>query len=1151
MNCPKCKKEISDNVIRCPHCNTKVKVICPKCKSINVLGAKSCSACGNELLKFCPKCHAANLPSAKSCRKCGVTFVSATKTSKPVTKKSPILQKTANSTTTQVIKEKITDNSTPEQENLKEKPQNSNVEINDNQIEITTEEKKVVKEIKANVNPPEQLNNDFVPYDKGLDEENNSILKPTEAVPSIPFDNMMQESEVVEQKISDEPEDSEKTNTEEPKEILTGKEKSPEPVQETFEKTILEEFSNTDIEYKEQFEAKNIIIDALEDFGTSIIGISSEEGLGKTIILKHVLAQLQDKNYIWLNGECSAITQISPFGLIQDILLTHFVLPNFVQNVEQFKKDTRKFFVQNHPNLTDEEYELIINVLYPHKVDIFENSLINKQKTFEVLEKFLLNLKEQSTVVLIIENFDLIDGASFEFLTYLANNGLLDDRLKIIVTYREKRIVQSYFYSSQISNKSFKNIFLGRLTNEYINSLIKILLNNQDPIPTDIKKQMFTNCMGTPAYIEQCICYLSEINALAIEDGKIKYNAKYLDFKLPKTIKDIMEKRFEVIKKKLPALLNVLQVASLIGNKFSVSILQNVVDLDEQNLAKLIDIAVNSGYIAPMNEYIYAFKNAFIWKYVFESAKEEQLYQLFNEKIIKVIKKLTLSNNSIKALVLENLERKNDALDIWTENIKLSAFLGDTNLYTISQKQCLKLLEEIEVVNGSTIKNNIYERVGKLLYKTNPEHAIEYLSNAVLHAKQIQDSKKIIELAGYLASSADITGNFFGIIESVDMVLSQLSEEEYPLECALIKTRKLKALLSLGNYEEIINLIDNDIIGILENALSKQITNKTIDPVMVYESWLDANLVLANALSIQGNSRAFDVMNMVLEVLKTNKINNNQYICKIKLAYALANTMTGDILSSETILNEIVSKFSKDVLSPKLISKWNIIHVLNCLLRGKISEIKQHLYSMVTFAHNCNDEFGKNILKTILAVIIRNDGDSVKALNIMNEQVSYFAKEKIAIGALLSWYYIAETTLKVDSADKALDIATKALEVAKNPKINNYFFMVLYKKLIAEIFIVKEDLDATKMYLEKALLITNKYELKLLKAQLYLQYGKYLEEVLSKDLTDAEIIAQDILKMYEKSIASIKKLGLENIEEEAKNAITNFKTFCRLNQIKI
>ena len=74
MRCLKCKKEISNDLIRCNYCNTKVRTVCPICGAKNPLTAEFCDGCGLQLLKYCDSCGCVNLPSAVACRKCAIEF---------------------------------------------------------------------------------------------------------------------------------------------------------------------------------------------------------------------------------------------------------------------------------------------------------------------------------------------------------------------------------------------------------------------------------------------------------------------------------------------------------------------------------------------------------------------------------------------------------------------------------------------------------------------------------------------------------------------------------------------------------------------------------------------------------------------------------------------------------------------------------------------------------------------------------------------------------------------------------------------------------------------------------------------------------------------------------------------------------------------
>ena len=78
-----------------------------------------------------------------------------------------------------------------------------------------------------------------------------------------------------------------------------------------------------------------------------------------------------------------------------------------------------------------------------------------------------------------------------------------------------------------------------------------------------------------------------------------------------------------------------------------------------------------------------------------------------------------------------------------------------------------------------------------------------------------------------------------------------------------------------------------------------------------------------------------------------------------------------------------------------IISKWNFIDILNKFFNKSYTTLYSELFNVAAYANNVNDSFTKNILKTILAKVLKDNNQTKKALEILEEQVAYFAKEKV------------------------------------------------------------------------------------------------------------------------------------------------------------
>ena len=1188
MRCLKCKKEIPDNVLRCSFCHTKVQSVCPVCGSLNPLNSEFCSRCGLQLLKYCAKCGCVNFPNAAKCRKCGnifgkddevisITDLEETIVSESVDNKGdfinePVIENQQNNDDEHQSLAEPTIDASIQIESVSTKNSQEDISSSAEQSDSESESFDFVEvqdDELLNFSDGENIDDiDLLAIaDSGSDLIDEEFKKSDTDVKYFTNDDVILTNKEENQTenlenlsdSNDEQVSFEDSNTSQTSENLSDQNLQEKTLAEdeisdkisTVDKDTVESDVIGESRSYNQLKSKNLIVKAVQNPQKLIIGLSAPEGYGKSTVLRYLFADLKHRNCAWLWGECSANSQISPYGIFQEMILTFFNMPNFSNMSSDFLKQAKTMLSETLPFFSQDEIFNLFNFLYPSLTSNFEDILINKDITFALLEKFILELSKKTKLILVIDDFDMIDGASYAFLTYFIEQGHLCENIKLIISYKDDRVTQGYFYSEKLNQNQYEDIRLAKLTKDDSDNLIKLFFGGKNPLPPDLFDKIYEHSDGNSAYIEQIMVLLNENNAFQKIDNDIVYQNVPVEENLPKNLHEILSVRLSYIQNKYPMCFRTLCTAAIMGNKFNVKLLGIVMKLKEEEFQYVMQLLTNFAYVAQFNNNIYEFKNTILWKFIYEKAKQNKDFILLNEKIFDIISSFTLSSNALKALIAQNLNQKLLALNIWTENIKLCAYLGDEHLWTLSQKQCLKIAEEVNSENNEVIINNIHERLGKLLYVSRPAEAVPYLSAAINNALKIGNRPKIIELSGYLSKSCSLVGNYFGVIEAVDTVLKVIDSPNSKLEMALIKHKKMKAMFSVGNAEEIFNLASNEIVPVVEQALSGVISNNGISMDVIYETWLECNLTVAMALISQGNNKCFDILKVIDEIVAKNNVTNKNYLQRLKLAKALAYCVQGQVKHSEDILISLSQETSNEIVAPEIISLWNFTNILNKLFKREWANLKEDMYSVVTFANNYNDVLVKNLLKVFLGKILQEEGNLSKALDIFNEQVTVFAKAKIAIGALLCWYYIAKLTLVSESSDKALDIAQKALDVAKNPKISNYYFIVQYKKLIAEIYLIKGDTEAAKMYIEKALMIVKKYDMKLLKVSLYQLYAKYLEEMVSKKPQNKANYASNAINTYQKALGLVSELDIPSIEDEIQKNYSSFKAFCQLNNIKV
>ena len=714
--------------------------------------------------------------------------------------------------------------------------------------------------------------------------------------------------------------------------------------------------------------------------------------------------------------------------------------------------------------------------------------------------------------------------------------------LKFLILYNEPKPAKGYFYFPENTDERiYLDVGIAPLEFGQIGMLVNQKTSKIEGFPELSQaelQEIYTISKGNPSYINHALDFCF--------DCQLSGN----DFQLATTFNSLLEFRLGLLAHINPVAYDILLGSAIIGDKINMNLLKEIFEVNDKTFLEIMIYLKKMDYITPINDIYCEFSSLLLWETILKTAKNDINYNAINQKIFKHLTGFTLNSHAILGIIAQNLKQPQLALEIWTKNTRLASYVGDLNLYAISQKQSLALINEFDETQTLKIRYNISERLGKLLANSNPTEAIEYLPDAISNAQAIGDSPREVELLAYLASCCRKTGNYFGEVECVDSVLKKVKPEN-KLEIALLKTTKLNALLNIGNCGQIINMIDTEIMPIIDQYFDKKLNIKDAKLGFMYETWLKTYLVLANALVMQGNDRSFEILTILFDIIERNQIKDDLFICKCKITLAFANTIKGNYKASEQMLEEVLKLYRENTMDNETIIRWNFINIINNFFQKQYDGIQEDLFQIVTFANNNGDNFTKNILKTLLGKVLKDNDNVKQAIEIYNDQIAYFAKEKMAVGALLTWFLIADATLITDGAQSAMEIAEQALEVAQNPKIDSYFFTVLLKMVIAKCAITTSDFETAKIHLENAISLAKKFNMNDLLSRLYILYGKYFQELgLVKSAEQIEYL-QNAEKMYKNAEELIAKTKNKYILKELRQSGKSLTTFCVMNNIKI
>lgn len=863
--------------------------------------------------------------------------------------------------------------------------------------------------------------------------------------------------------------------------------------------------------------AFEILKENLESREKRLFSITGEKGIGKTYLLNKVFNSFEKDRFYKVVGRCTPLTQLTPGGVIWDMMLNLFNLPNYCNNSEDILDDAVKFFTKEFKFLNSNQIKDFINFLYASKDGNYEEIIINKHNTLDILNSIFENLIKSGNFVFVVDNMDFIDGFSIEFFTNLIKRESKLKNFKFIAIYNEHKPIGAFFPTDE-GEKICTNLHLGAVSNLWLEKVIRTSDESGLYITKREKEVILTKSDGNFAFAQQAASYCF--------DCQISDKA----FILPDNFNSLIKERLETLKKINPDAHKLLCTASILGDKFNLALVKEIFKYNTQQFNEIVAYLVKAKFIEKLDGIYYEFCNSLLWETIMKNAQKDSVFEDINIKAGKVLSLFNINTNATMAMIAHNLKENRMAFDIWTKTARLSAYIGDINLYVIAQKQCLALLNEFNENETLNIRYNISERLGKILTEYNPEDAMEYLPDAISNAKKSGNEAAEIDLLGYLTKSCYKTGNYFGHIECVDDVLKKLKPAQN-LEKALVKASKISSLYNIGNWGEVVNMIDNDILPVLNSAISYPKLNKTISLSLIFDTKLRVLLYLAKSLSMQGNDRAFEVLAQLFELTEKHRKEDVEFVIRAKLTLAYANTMKGNYKTAQEILTNLYSIREGDFadfgyLNQELsncVCELNFVSVINALMSHDYANLREELSASAIFAQNAGNEYYKHLFKTVLGKMLCDSLQAKNALKIYNDEITYFADKKFAFGAVITWYFIAEAMLIGEDVRGSLEVASQALEIAQNPRINNYYLTAMLKILCAKIYMVMSDYESVKMNLDSSLEIANNYSMNGLISEIYYEYGKCFAELGHGDVPNRENYLSMSAKMFDKALDIVEK----------------------------
>ena len=236
---------------------------------------------------------------------------------------------------------------------------------------------------------------------------------------------------------------------------------------------------------------------------------------------------------------------------------------------------------------------------------VAEDAEAARQRHLEAMCHLFFNMAGQQPLLLFLD--DLQWAPSMDVLQALAQQAS-SHPLLLVGAYRDAELRERPILSRPVldmyRNRLSLSLALHRLDRDEVSQMVTQALAHTSS--EELVDLVYQRTEGNPFYVEELTRYLMESGALSLED----YGWEIRDpasLQMPDTVKLVVEERLERLDEETRV---ILAMASIIGQEFTLPVLQEVTGVDEEALVDAVDRAVESRVLVPrssVGQEVYAF----------------------------------------------------------------------------------------------------------------------------------------------------------------------------------------------------------------------------------------------------------------------------------------------------------------------------------------------------------------------------------------------------------------------------------------------------------------------------------------------------------------------------------------------------------------
>ena len=421
-----------------------------------------------------------------------------------------------------------------------------------------------------------------------------------------------------------------------------------------------------------------------------------------------------------------------------------------------------------------------------------------KDQAFTAITRELLYLSSVKPLILVLEDMHWADSASLALLHYISRT-VTGEKILVLVTFRSEELGRDAegrlhplveTVNLMCREGLFREVQLANLSQEHVRELAESMLCGR--VNSKLVKRLMKESRGNPLFAVEFLRMLFDQGNLVREKDQWQLPVERLG--LPSKVKGVIMQRIGKLKQDQR---RVLDVASVIGEKFNPDLIAGVLSKDPMEILEVLNGILKSTSLVSVSENLYMFDHPKFQEVLYGEISAP-LKRVYHERVAEQME--TASKNA-EEIQFSDLAYHYVHSGNKEKSVKYSLAAGQDALARFSNKEAIKhfryVLEKLAETDEFAVERNAaLEGLGDAYYGDCMfEEALktfERLANSAAGAVRLRAYRKALDVAWFIADPS----RMLRLVEKAEQyaVLDRL-------ERVRVLMSKGRAYFRLGDFE--------------------------------------------------------------------------------------------------------------------------------------------------------------------------------------------------------------------------------------------------------------------------------------------------------------------------------------------------------------